>query len=229
MKAIGYVRVSTEDQAMHGVSLDAQRAKIQAYCALQDFELSELIADEGRSAKTTDRAGLQRAMKAIAKGEAQALVVVKIDRLSRSTMDTLELVQQVEKAGATFHSIQEKIDTESSTGRFFLTLLAAFAQMERDQIAERTRAALKHKQAEGQHVGTIPYGYRIGGGGRLTPIPGEIRVIEQVRALRAAGHTLQAIADHLNASQIPTKRGGRWRPNSVSNIIAAPGKFERQA
>jgi len=218
MKAIGYIRVSTTEQAAEGVSLKAQTAKIHAYCELNDLELIKIIEDAGKSGKTTDRPGLTEALAVLESGEAAAIVVYKLDRLSRKTSDTLELIERIETAGAAFHSISEKIDTKSALGKFFLTITAAFAQMERDTIAERTKEALAHKQAQGEHVGSVPFGYVLDGE-RLANHEAEAAVIARVVDLRNAGQTLQEIADTLNAEGISTKRGGRWYPTTVKNIL----------
>lgn len=218
MKAIGYIRVSTTEQATEGISLEAQAAKIRAYCELNDLELVQIIDDAGKSGKTTDRPGLTEAMNLLESGQAAAIVVYKLDRLSRKTRDTLELIERIETAGAAFHSITEKVDTKSALGKFFLTITAAFAQMERDTIAERTKEALAHKQAQGEHVGSVPFGYVLDGE-RLAQNEAEAAVIARVADLRNAGQTLQEIADTLNAEGISTKRGGRWYPTTVKNIL----------
>jgi len=116
-KAIGYIRVSTEMQVNEGVSLDAQTAKIRAYCELNDLELVEIICDAGKSAKNTERDGLQKCLSMIASGEAQAIVVYKLDRLSRKVLDTLNLISEIESHGASLHSISEKLDTSSALGK----------------------------------------------------------------------------------------------------------------
>ena len=213
---IGYARVSTDEQ---GLSLDAQEAKIRSYCEFSDFDLRAIFRDEDRTGKNVDREGLREVLRLVEAGEVSAVVVHKLDRLSRSVIDTLQLVEAMEARGVAFHSIQEKVDTKSAIGRFFLTILAAFAQMERDLISERTSTALQHKKSQGQHVGTVPYGYRIDRHGCLAPEPREVEVIKQARELRAAGRTLQQIADELNARGVKTKRGGRWYPTTVKNAI----------
>lgn len=219
MKAIGYIRVSTEEQAKEGISLAAQEAKIRAYASLNDLELTAVITDAAKSGKTTDREGLQQALAMIASGEAQAIIVCKLDRLSRRVVDTLTLIEQIEKTGAAFHSIAEKVDTKSAVGRFFLTIAAAFSQMERDTISERTAAALAHKIELGEHVGRIPYGYRLDGAA-LVEDQEEAAVIVQVMEMREDGLTLRAIADELNSRQIKTQRGGRWQAQTVKNLIS---------
>ena len=138
MKAIGYIRVSTEGQATEGVSLDAQASKIRAYCELNDFELVEIICDAGKSAKNTDRDGLQQCLTMLSNNEASALVVYKLDRLSRKVLDALNLISEIESHGASLHSIVEKLDTQSALGKFFVNMTAALSQLERDQVSERT-------------------------------------------------------------------------------------------
>jgi site-specific DNA recombinase len=219
MKAIGYVRVSTDEQAREGVSLAAQEAKLRAYADLNDLQFIDVVVDAGKSAKNTDREGLNRVMRAVESGEAQAVIVYKLDRLSRRVVDTLLLIERIEGAGASFHSIQEKIDTKSAIGRFFLTITAAFAAMERDTIIERTTAALAHKQATGEKVGAPAFGYRVEGTG-LAEVADELKAVEVMREMRAAGTSLRAIADELNARGIATKRGGVWAAATVRGILA---------
>lgn len=218
MRAIGYVRVSSEEQAKEGISLAAQEAKIRSYTALHDLDLIEVVIDAGKSAKNTRREGLTRVMAAIETGDVRAVVVYKLDRLSRRVVDTLSLIERIEASGGAFHSIQEKIDTKSAMGRFFLTITAAFAQMERDMISERTIECLAHKKAQGEHIGRVPYGHALKDG-RLVAAEAQKDVISLVSDLRARGATLQAIADHLNARQIETQRGGQWHPTTVRNIL----------
>lgn len=218
MKAIGYIRVSTTEQAEEGISLAAQAAKIRAYCELNDLELIAILEDAGKTGKNTQRAGLQKALSLLETGEAAAIVVYKLDRLSRKTRDTLELIERIETAGAAFHSITEKVDTKSALGKFFLTITAAFAQMERDVIADRTREALAYKREQGQYLGAVPFGYKLEGA-ELAQAEQEAAVIAQVLELKAQGLTLQAIADRLNADAIPSKRGGRWYPTTVKNLL----------
>ncbi len=116
--AIGYVRVSTEDQAQSGVSLEAQRHRIEAYCTAHGLVLTRVEADAGISArKTTNRPALQRALGALGNGEAAGLVAVKLDRLSRTTRDVLDLVARAELERWALHSIDERLDTSSAQGR----------------------------------------------------------------------------------------------------------------
>ena len=216
---LGYARVSTEEQAVGGVSLEAQRAKIKEYAAANGINLVEVVLDEGISGKRTDnRPGLQSAMKRLDSGEVGGLVVLKLDRLSRSTRDILDLVDQFMKRGWNLHSICEQIDTETANGRFVLTILAGLSQMEREQIGERTRLALAYKKSKGERVGSVPYGWQLAEDKRLLlENPAEQGVIRLVSELRQSGLSLRAIVGHLNDSQIPA-RGERWHLTTIARL-----------
>ena len=148
MKAIGYIRVSTEEQAKEGISLENQRAKIQAYCRLHDFELDDIIEDAGKSGKDLNREGVQAIIKRIQDREIDAVIVYKLDRLSRRVLDTLNLIDLMKKHKVVFHSITDSIDTKTAMGKFFLNIMASLAQMERDLISERTKDALRHEDIQ---------------------------------------------------------------------------------
>lgn len=219
IKAIGYIRVSTLEQANEGISLLAQANKIRAYAELHDeLELIEVIEDAGISGTTMKRDGLQKVIELIESQEVDALIVYKLDRLSRKVVDTLNIIERVEDAGAIFHSIREKVDTQSAIGKFFLTITAAFAQMERDVISERTKEALAYKSSQGEYLGAVPYGFTLKGSG-LTKAEDEARVIGTIVLKRQEGLTLRAIAQYLNDSGIKTKRNGRWYATTVKNVL----------
>ena len=166
MKAIAYLRVSTEDQAAKGVSLEVQRAKIAAYALLYELELVAVIEDAGASGKSLNRPGLQRALAMLEAAEAEALIVMKLDRLTRSVRDLGELVDRHFAPGrAALLSVGEQIDTRSAAGRLVLNVLTSVAQWERETIVERTTVALAPKRARGERIGAIPYGYRLAADG----------------------------------------------------------------
>ncbi len=215
-KAIGYIRVSTEGQATEGVSLDAQSAKIRAYCELNDLELVEIICDAGKS---IDRDGLQQCLTMLSNNEASALVVYKLDRLSRKVLDALNLISEIESHGASLHSIVEKLDTQSALGKFFVNMTAALSQLERDQVSERTVMAMAHKKEQGQHCGSPAYGFTMVDK-KLVKVAKEHEAIALIQAMKADGANLQAIADELNNQGITTKRGYQWQPMQVSRVLA---------
>lgn len=219
---LGYARVSTEEQVVGGVSLDSQRKRIEEYAAASGLKLVDLILDEGVSGKSADnRPGLQAALKRLDSGEAQGLVVLKLDRLSRSTRDVLDLVDRFASRGWGLHSIMEQIDTETANGRFVLTILAGLSQMEREQVSERTRLALAHKKAKGERIGSVPYGWQLAKDQRLLEEnPSEQGIIRLVSELRKSGLSLRGIVSHLNDSHIPA-RGQRWHLTTVARLLRA--------
>lgn len=164
-KAVGYIRVSTQEQASEGVSLENQEAKIRAYAELKDLELVEIIRDEGKSGKDIKREGVQKLISLSKRKEIDAVVVYKLDRLSRKTRDLLFLVEDVfVKNEIIFHSLNETIDTTTATGKFFLTIMGSMAQLERDLISERTSDALQHlKTNQMRRLGCpdkTPFGFK---------------------------------------------------------------------
>ena len=199
MKALGYIRVSTEDQAREGISLDNQEAKIKSYASLHDLELMEIIRDEAASGKTLDRPGMVRLLEKMETGKVDAVIVYKLDRLSRKTLDTLNLIEAFEDKGIAFHSISEKVDTKSASGKFFLTIMSAIAQMERDLIAERTKDALSHKKSKGEWMGRIPFGFKVEDS-RLVEDPEEMKAIQKAKRMKRAGKSIRDIAKRLGLS-----------------------------
>lgn len=221
MKAVGYRRVSSEEQSKEGVSLDMQAAKIRAYCELNDLDLVAIKEDAGISAKNiTGRPGFQEALNMVYSGEADALVVWKLDRAFRSTQDALCVAEKLNKQGKALVSICEKLDTTSAIGEFFFTLMASLAQMERRLIGERTAAALQSKKAKGERVGEIPFGFRLADDGiHLEDDPTEQEIIEKIRALKAKRHSFRQIAEELNRDGYVTKKGKTWTHKQVSRVL----------
>jgi len=193
MKAIGYVRVSTEDQAREGISLDNQENKIRAYADLNGFELVDVIKDEGLSGKTMDRLGMNRINAMIDAVEIEAVIVYKLDRLSRKTIDILNTLDAWEKNNIAFHSITDRIDTKTAAGKFLLTILSALAQMERDLISERTVDALAHKKRTGEWCGRVPFGYKIKDN-RLVEDEEAMKTIKKAKRLRSIGKPYRDIS-----------------------------------
>jgi len=221
-RAIAYLRVSTDKQADHGVSLAAQRAKCEAYAGLYDLELVEVIEDAGGSAKTLQRDGLQRALALLDAGTADALVVAKLDRLTRSTRDLGTLLDRYFSKRCDLLSVSEQVDTRSAGGRLVLNVLMSVAQWEREAIGERTSTALQYKRTRGERVGAIPYGSQLAADGvHLLPHEGEQQVITAVRELRAAGLSLRAIASELSTRGLYTRKGRTFAATQVNRMLAA--------
>lgn len=217
-QAIGYVRVSTEQQATEGVSLEAQKARIQAWCQANGYELAAVYVDAGISGKRMDtRPELQAALKNLKKG--MALVSYSLSRLARSTKDLLTISDLVAKRRGDLVSITESLDTTTAMGKMMFTVVAAMAQMERELIGERTKTALQHKKATQQRYSNqVPYGFTAIEG-RLVQVEQEAAVVAEIQAARAGGQTLQSIANGLNARGIPTKTGKQWQPATIHLLL----------
>jgi len=219
MKAYAYIRVSTEEQASEGVSLEAQKAKIAAWCDLNGYKLAEVFTDAGISGAKADRPGLAQALAAVGKGN--ALVVYSLSRLSRSTRHMLELAERLEKAGADLVSISEKIDTTTAAGRMVFRMLAVLNEFERDQLAERTSAAMQHKKARGERVGAVPYGKALAADGiSLVDVPEEQAVVAEARKLHAAGLSLRKIASILAERGFMARNGKPFAATQIQRMVA---------
>jgi site-specific DNA recombinase len=220
-RAVAYIRVSTEKQADAGVSLEAQQAKVRAYASLYDLELVDVVVDAGVSAKTLDRPGLSRVLSMVKRGEVDAVVVVKLDRLTRSVADLGELVERYFQRAALL-SVSEQIDTRTAAGRLVLNVLASVAQWEREAIGERTSAALQHKRAKGERVGSVPYGYALAADGvRLVEVESEQAVVREARTLRASGLSLRQVAARLAGRGLVARSGAPFAAVQVARMLAA--------
>jgi site-specific DNA recombinase len=216
-KAIGYIRVSTQGQVDEGVSLDAQRAKIAAWCALNDAELVTVFEDAGISgASMNGRDGLHAAMKATTKG--MTLICYSISRLARSTRDMLEIAERLDSRCADLVSVTEKIDTTTAAGRMVFKMLAVLADFERDQIGERTKMALAHKRNMGEVYAPVPFGFEAIEG-RLVAVKHETKIVGEILRMRKGGTSYGEIADTMNARGVEGKRGGRWYASTVRYLI----------
>jgi site-specific DNA recombinase len=219
--AIGYIRVSTEGQAVDGVSLDAQRSRIQAWCACNEFELAGVFVDAGLSGSRADnRPELQAALAAVTACKG-ALVVFSLSRLARSTRDTISISEQLSKAGADLVSLSEKIDSTTAAGKMVFQMLAVLAEFERNQISERTKAAMSHMREQGKFLGQLPYGFNLATDGEsLVENLEELETVRVIQTLRTEGQSLRAIAKKLDGSNIRTKSGNsRWTHTAVRSIL----------
>jgi site-specific DNA recombinase len=219
--AVGYVRVSTEEQSKEGVSLAMQRTKIRQYCQLNDLDLIEIIEDAGISAKDIDhRPGFKRIIEKVNAGTIDAVIVYKLDRAFRNTVQALTVAQDMDKKGVAFHSITEKLDTRSAIGKFFFTLLSALAEMERNIISERTTAALRHKRANGERTTRhAPIGYSHLNG-LLVLDQNEQTAILQALNLRAQGLSLREISRALFREGHRSRTNGMLSAATIAKMIS---------
>jgi site-specific DNA recombinase len=223
MRVILYCRVSTADQADYGVSLEAQAAKLTAYADLYDLTIVDTVTDAGESAKSLNRPGIQHALAMLRRGEADGLVVGKLDRLTRNVADWQALISGYfgERAGKQLFSVADSIDTRTAAGRLVLNVLLSVAQWERETNCERTREALQHKISKGERCGKVRYGYNLADDGKtLVANSAEQTAITTMVQLRNAGHTLRQIAAELTERGIPTKESGNaWSYAAVRRIL----------
>ncbi|MDH5679941.1 MAG: recombinase family protein [Spirochaetota bacterium] len=161
-KAIGYVRVSTDSQADHGHSIPDQKEKIKAYASAKGLELVDIFVDDGVSGtvEPSKREGLSQAITCLSENKADALIVVKNDRIARRASYQKDVIYGLVEAGKEYISISENVDTKSASGKLFLSLLAEFAEYEVELIRERTKSALTHLKNTGQAYTSSRFGYK---------------------------------------------------------------------
>ena len=208
-RVLAYVRVSTEEQKGSGAGLAAQRAAILAECQRRGWSLVDVIEDAGYSAKDLKRPGVRIALDILREGGADALVVAKLDRLSRSMLDFAGIMAAAQKQGWGLIALDCAVDTTTPAGEAMANVLATFAQFERRLISQRTKDALAMKRAQGVRLGR--------------PRQLSQRVVKRILRERDGGKTLAAIAEGLNQDRVPTAQGGqRWYPSTVRAVLRSP-------
>lgn len=220
MKVVGYVRASKDEQT---ATLLTQKAKIEAYCAYHELELVEVYIDHGVTgtipvADRPEGAKMLQAMRARGKHKIQGVVTVKLDRMFRNAADCLRNVEEWEQKGLALHIIDLRVDTSTAPGKFFLTVMAGVAEMERNLIAERTATVLQGKKSRGEAYSRDCLGYDRQGD-QLVANQNELDLIDRIKAMRAGGLSYKRIADQLNAEGIQGKRGGRWGSETIRYLL----------
>jgi DNA invertase Pin-like site-specific DNA recombinase len=214
-RVIAYVRVSSEEQALSGLGLADQRTTIQRAAESRAWTDLRFIADEGYSAKNLDRPGIADALAQLASGQAETLVVAKLDRLSRSLLDFAQLMDTARRQGWELVVLDLALDTATPSGALMGNIMASFAEYERQLIGQRTSAALQMKKSQGARLGR--------------PRTLDPAVSQRIVAERAEGHSLTAIANALNGDSVPTARGGRcWFPSTVAGVLRS-ADLDREA
>ncbi|MEB3750011.1 recombinase family protein [Geobacillus icigianus] len=220
MKVAIYVRVSTDEQAKEGFSIPAQRERLRAFCASQGWEIVQEYIEEGWSAKDLDRPQMQRLLKDIKKGNIDIVLVYRLDRLTRSVLDLYLLLQTFEKHNVAFRSATEVYDTSTAMGRLFITLVAALAQWERENLAERVKFGIEQMIDEGKKPGGhSPYGYKFDKDFNCTIIEEEADVVRMIYRMYCDGYGYRSIADRLNELRVKPRIAKEWNHNSVRDIL----------
>jgi len=221
MRAALYVRVSTEDQAKEGFSLDAQTQRLKAYCGFKEWTVSDIYREEGYSGRNTERPEYKRMMEDHEKWD--VLLVLKMDRIHRNSVNFTLMMDELRRKGKEFNSVQEKFDTTTAMGRFVMDVVQRIAQLESEQIGDRVKMGMtrKAKYGTGNMGSAHPYGY-VYERGMLTIVEYEAEVVKDIYSMHSEGMSLRSIADTLNNSYIQPKKGGRWSHQSISNILHNP-------
>ena len=229
-KAVAYVRVSTEEQAVEGVSIEAQTKTLRAYATMKELDLVDVVVDEGVSGgkKLSCRAGGSQVSLLASRRKVQAVLACKLDRLFRNAADCLVTTAEWDKKAVALHLLDvggQTIDTSSTMGRFFLTVMAGAAEMERGMARDRTVAAMAHMRSTNKRISRyIPFGYDLAKNGvDLVPIEPEQEAIKLIRILRDQGLSLRGVAAELDDLGIETKTGRKWNHNTVAAILKRAG------
>jgi len=223
-----YVRVSTEEQAQEGFSIRGQTEKLKHYAHIKDWDIFDIYSDEGISGKNiVDRPAMNRLIDDINDGKVNNVLVFKVDRLTRSTKNLLELVELFEEKDCAFNSLTESIDTDTPSGRMFLKIIGIFAEFERENITERSRLGKERKAKEGYTIATknISYGYERKKGERIQTIHSEeSKIVREVFSMYLDKNmTMTGIAKTLNARKIPTKNDcGSWTATRIKEMLQNP-------
>ncbi|KAA6451003.1 recombinase family protein [Bacillus swezeyi] len=221
MRAAIYVRVSTEEQAREGYSIAAQIQRLEDFARSQDWGIFDHYIDDGYSAKNLNRPDMNRMIKDIKEHRFDVVLVYRLDRLVRSVSDLHELLELFDGNNVKFKSATEMFDTTSAMGRFFITLVAAMAQWERENLAERVHMGMRRKVEESQRPGSIaPFGYDLVNGELVINEKEAIWVKKVFNSFRTQGK--RAIAAMLNEAGIKTKKGNPWHDSVVTFLVNNP-------
>jgi len=232
-KALAYLRVSTDRQ---DTSMELQEAQVRAYCTLKGLELVHVLYEPDVSGFKTKLSARPEGSKiaAMIKSEGvQHVIAIKLDRIFRNAADALVTAEKWDNQGVSLHILNvggQAIDTGSTTGKMFFTMLAGFAEFERNMIVDRINAALAHKKSKGERMGNVPYGFMADKNVRnelghtvtaakLVENPAEMAVIERMKALRASGLSLRMVAASLNTEGYRSRRGTEWTISSVDDVL----------
>jgi len=231
LRFVGYVRVSTEEQARSGLSIQAQRERLQAWAAAFGHVMVEIVADEGESAKSLERPGIRRVLSMVDRRQVDGVVAAKLDRLTRSTRDLADIVERCERKRVALASVSESLDTSTACGRLVVSMLGVVAQWEREATAERTAVALDAKRRQGRrYCGKAPYGYRFDGDGAMLEDAEEQALLDEVEALaEAKSASLRVIGRMLGERGALNRSGKPFSASSVARLVEAVGRRRKGA
>ena len=226
-RAALYVRVSTDEQAAEGHSLDAQKSILEDHCLAEGLDIAGVYEDDGYSGRNTNRPAYRRMMDEIDSWD--VLVVLKMDRIHRNSRNFMSMMDELERNKKEFVSCYEALDTSNALGRFVVDMIQRMAQLESEQIGERTKMGMREKaenlgsepSAKETMGFTPPFGYRISDGS-LVADPNELPIVREVFSSYLSGETMDSICYSLNRSGTLTRRGNPWNKYNLRNILHNP-------
>lgn len=220
-----YIRVSTEEQAKFGYSIKAQKEKLLNYALIKEWKIYDIYIDEGLSGKDLNRPKIMKLLKDIEDNKVNNVLVFKIDRLTRSTKDLINLIEFFQKKNCEFNSLTESIDTSSPTGRMFIKIIGLFAEFERETIAERIKLGLERKVKEGYSIcsSTVSYGYMKEKGNNIQKInKEESYIVKKIYKEYLNGKSIKEIKNELITKNIKTKKDKEWTNKTIRDILKNP-------
>ena len=227
MRAAIYVRVSTEEQAAEGYSIGAQKEMLQDYCIVEGWEVAGVYEDDGYSGRSVKRPAYQRMMSEMDSWD--VLLVIKMDRIHRNSRNFMNMMEVLSKHGKMFVSQSEALDTTNALGRFVVDMIQRLAQLESEQIGERTYMGMREKAEtldkaeEGKRTMgfTPPFGYRRENGG-LEEEPDELPIVSRMFSEYLSGSSMDEISWSLGREGILTRRGNPWNKRNMSTVLHNP-------
>jgi DNA invertase Pin-like site-specific DNA recombinase len=221
LKTAIYTRVSTEDQAKEGFSLDAQLDKLRSYCKARDWTISDEYIDDGYTGRNVKRPAYSRMLEEMDKWD--ILLVIKMDRIHRNSKNFMLMMEDLKKHGKEFVSMTESLDTSTAMGRFVMDIIQRIAQLESEQIGERVYIGMEQKaRTNGGILGfNIPYGYNYVNG-NLIINQDEAKYVKRIFNQYLKGMSMKKISNELNSKNIPTKLNKKWGPQTISLILKNP-------
>lgn len=223
MKVAIYIRVSTQEQAQDGLSLEAQEKLLRKYCADNDLEVAALYADEGISGKDIHhRPQFLNMMSAADRHEFDAIIIWKLSRFSRSTIDLLQCCKRLEKNGITLKSYSEQIDTGNAMGNLLLTILGAVAQFERDTVSENVKMVAEYRAKQGKRTCSDVLGYYRNGKDSLRINPEESEIVSFIFKTFIEYQSLTVTAKKCKSRGYRGKRGGEMKSWHIERILTCP-------
>lgn len=221
-RAALYLRVSTEDQAREGFSLDAQRERLIAYCQAKAWDVAKIYVEDGHSGRTIRRPAYQAMLEERASWN--ILLVLKMDRIHRNSRNFMAMMDDLRRWGKDFVSATESLDTSTAMGRFVMDIMQRIAQLESEQIGERVKMGLAQKfkdEPDYLGMGRPPFGYELSHN-RLRIVPSQANTVREVFGAVLEGRSLVRIAEDLNDQQVTTRDGKQWTQPSVFRLVHNP-------